>query len=652
MVGDDITLPCHVRPATDAVNEMLEWTRPDLNPRFVYLRRFGKDHLVDQNPSYKGRTSVSTDGLKQGDISLKLSKVKLFDEGTYRCFIPRLNTQSSVQLVVGAVIEMTKVSSGVLQCESAGWYPEPEVLWLDGEGKLISAGPTETVRGPDDLYTVSSRVTVEKRHGNSFTCRVQQQNINQTRETHIHVPDDFFTDSSTSPDFSIIGLVVGILFILAVAFFVWKWRQNGINNKKHHEDEETQGGGEKKSTSMSNDSEHTLLIEKETERETHSRKTNKNQNKVEEEIKTECLSEETGRSCETEEETQQEKLRTEGETESEFVMENRRQQHEVQTGGKTMNELDNRAQETKTVSEETQAPDLTDRETQHEQPEDNVDRRNKAEETQSVNTETEGQGLKDGGGRQQLVTGRRDAKMDLDKEDEEKLESTNNETAGQGATEGEKQNETQAGRALKTGEETNVASNQTESQKQKDRNTHRKQETQENDLLGGTKNDCEKKEVAETELMINEKNTPCPPEGHLVKGNTRPVDEQTDQLPEAEEQNVLNKREEGEETESPNNDTEGQGPVAGEKPEDELQAEGEIKSEEETNWMSDETERPGPQKTETLTEQQTEEEPEKSPDGTDGEEDETSTKEDTRTQSGHVKSDVENTEERKKTRLQ
>ncbi|XP_038586859.1 butyrophilin subfamily 2 member A2-like [Micropterus salmoides] len=77
----------------------------------------------------------------------------------------------------------------VLQCESAGWYPEPEVFWLDGEGNLLSAGPTETVRGPDDLYTVSSRVTVEKRHSNNFTCRVQQKDINQTRETNIQITE-------------------------------------------------------------------------------------------------------------------------------------------------------------------------------------------------------------------------------------------------------------------------------------------------------------------------------------------------------------------------------------------------------------------------------------------------------------------------------
>ncbi|XP_042368692.1 butyrophilin subfamily 1 member A1-like [Plectropomus leopardus] len=189
-VGGDITLPCHVKPATDVFDEMMEWSRSELKPRFVHVRRSGEDLLANQNPSYQGRTSVSVDRLKQGDASLTLSKVKLSDEGKYRCFIPRLNAESSVQLVVCAVSSPVISSAGideatrglVLQCESAGWYPEPEVLWLDGEGHVLSAGPTETVRGPDDLYTVSSRVTVDKRHSNSFTCRVQQNHINQTRE--------------------------------------------------------------------------------------------------------------------------------------------------------------------------------------------------------------------------------------------------------------------------------------------------------------------------------------------------------------------------------------------------------------------------------------------------------------------------------------
>ncbi|XP_008304148.1 butyrophilin subfamily 2 member A2-like, partial [Stegastes partitus] len=137
LVGDDVILPCRLDPATSADSMTVNWTRPG---------------------------AASSPVVNRAEINSSSCTV-------------------------------------VLQCESAGWYPEPELLWLDGEGKLLSAGPPETVRGPDDLYTVSSRVTVEKRHSNTFTCRVQQNNINQSRETRIDVPDDFFPTSS-HPDLS------------------------------------------------------------------------------------------------------------------------------------------------------------------------------------------------------------------------------------------------------------------------------------------------------------------------------------------------------------------------------------------------------------------------------------------------------------------
>ncbi|CAI5661064.1 unnamed protein product [Oreochromis niloticus] len=209
LVDDDVILPCHVEPAEDVTAEILEWTRSDLNPRFVHVWRSGQDLVNTRNPSYRGRTSLFINELKRGNISLKLSRVKLSDEGTYKCSFPLMEKKSFVKLVVASdaatspVISLSGIDRNrggvVLQCESAGWYPEPELLWLDGEGNLLSAGPTETLRGPDDLYTVSSRVTVEKRHSNNITCRVQQRNTNQSRETHKHVPEDFFDITSSSP---------------------------------------------------------------------------------------------------------------------------------------------------------------------------------------------------------------------------------------------------------------------------------------------------------------------------------------------------------------------------------------------------------------------------------------------------------------------
>ena len=100
-VGDDILLPCHLEPAVDIAAKTLEWTRPDLNPRFVHVWRAGQNLVTVKNPSYKGRTSLFTDEVKKGNISLKLSKVKPPDEGRYRCYIPEMNIDSFVELVVG-----------------------------------------------------------------------------------------------------------------------------------------------------------------------------------------------------------------------------------------------------------------------------------------------------------------------------------------------------------------------------------------------------------------------------------------------------------------------------------------------------------------------------------------------------------------------
>ncbi|XP_034757132.1 butyrophilin subfamily 3 member A2-like isoform X1 [Etheostoma cragini] len=243
-LGNDVVLPCHLEPAKDAADLALEWTRPDLNPRFVHVWRSGQELVFKKHKSFEGRTSLFVDELMFGNISLKLSKVKPADRGTYQCFIPALDRQSFVQLHVGAVSSPVIRLAGtdrdkggvVLQCKSEGWYPEPEVLWLDAEGNLLSAGPTETIRGPDDLYTVSSRVTVEKRPSNRFTCRVQQKDTNQTRDTEILMPDDFF-DLLSSSSSTITGLAVSlavfvILFFLLLLFSVWNWRQNVIKTKR------------------------------------------------------------------------------------------------------------------------------------------------------------------------------------------------------------------------------------------------------------------------------------------------------------------------------------------------------------------------------------------------------------------------------------
>lgn len=100
-IGDDIILPCQLEPAVDAVDLTVEWARPDLDPRYIHLRRNGVELQFAENQFYQGRTSLSTSKLKCGDVSLTLSTVEPSDMGTYTCFVPSSGTKSEVELVVG-----------------------------------------------------------------------------------------------------------------------------------------------------------------------------------------------------------------------------------------------------------------------------------------------------------------------------------------------------------------------------------------------------------------------------------------------------------------------------------------------------------------------------------------------------------------------
>ncbi|XP_026017131.1 butyrophilin subfamily 3 member A2-like [Astatotilapia calliptera] len=242
MIGDDIMLPCHLEPAVDAVDLTVDWSRTDLKPRSVYVRREGVELLTEQNPLYTGRTSLSVNKLQCGDVSLKLSTVQLSDAGTYKCLVPKFNAETVVMLAVGSVsspvIELTNVKNEmVLECKSNGWYPEPQMLWVYSEGKPISVEPTKIVRSSDGLYTVSSKVTVEKGQSYSFTCKVQQKNISQIKETQIHVSGDLFMVQSNTAVHITINLAVCLISVGTVIFLIWKCEQKKIKISKQDEDE-------------------------------------------------------------------------------------------------------------------------------------------------------------------------------------------------------------------------------------------------------------------------------------------------------------------------------------------------------------------------------------------------------------------------------
>ncbi|KAL0196723.1 hypothetical protein M9458_005263, partial [Cirrhinus mrigala] len=88
VAGEDVILPCSVKPNNSVVDMRVEWFRSDLkDSQLVHLYEDHEDKNTNQIQSYRGRTNLNHQELQRGNTSLQLSSVRVSDEGLYKCFI-------------------------------------------------------------------------------------------------------------------------------------------------------------------------------------------------------------------------------------------------------------------------------------------------------------------------------------------------------------------------------------------------------------------------------------------------------------------------------------------------------------------------------------------------------------------------------------
>ncbi|XP_060730891.1 butyrophilin subfamily 1 member A1-like [Tachysurus vachellii] len=203
VAGEDLVLPCFIKPNTSAVDMTVEWFKLDVKDSLVHLYRDHEDKNEDQVQSYTGRTSLFKEELQKGNTSLKLSDLRVSDEGEYKCLVEDKRVLFWYDDIIVKVIvevlgshpvimmESFDNSGGInLVCESRGWKPEPDVLWLDREGVTLTAEDTQIHRDTEG-FSVKSHITAyDYSDSNRFYCRLQQKH--HMMETEIIIDSKVF----------------------------------------------------------------------------------------------------------------------------------------------------------------------------------------------------------------------------------------------------------------------------------------------------------------------------------------------------------------------------------------------------------------------------------------------------------------------------
>nr|XP_025040856.1 butyrophilin subfamily 3 member A2-like [Pelodiscus sinensis] len=230
VVGDDVVLPCHLCPRMSAENMEVRWFQRESIP-FVHLYRYGKDKFGQQMSKYRGRTELSKAGITDGNVALRIVNVRPSDEGQYHCFVQdgASYEETVLELKVAASgsaphISVEDYQDGGIRvvCRSAGWYPEPEVVWRDLNGQAFPSASQTNSQEANGLYGTQTSAIVMENSNRNLSCLVRNTRLSQEKEsTLFYISDPLFPKVNpwkVSLDMMILVVLFGFIALSVYLF--------------------------------------------------------------------------------------------------------------------------------------------------------------------------------------------------------------------------------------------------------------------------------------------------------------------------------------------------------------------------------------------------------------------------------------------------
>ncbi|XP_075770447.1 butyrophilin subfamily 2 member A1-like isoform X2 [Pelodiscus sinensis] len=250
VIGEDVVLPCQLTPADNPDTITVQWilSRP---PNKIEVSTYdGQEKEVRQDERYRGRTQFFQTEFRAGNVSLNLKDIKVSDKGKYTCSVS-LNTwydEVVVELDVTArgsepsIFLEDCAGQGIgLTCKAEGWFPEPQVLWLDSKGEnrteKLTTSKKETLA---KIYDIESSIIIEPGSDNEVSCKIINRVLKTASESRVLISDVFFPTTSPWMAAFLVILFLSIATIAAVGYKLKKNNDttcNSVNEKKKMEEE-------------------------------------------------------------------------------------------------------------------------------------------------------------------------------------------------------------------------------------------------------------------------------------------------------------------------------------------------------------------------------------------------------------------------------
>ncbi|MEQ2211023.1 hypothetical protein XENOCAPTIV_024337 [Xenoophorus captivus] len=165
---------------------LIHWIQVSAGDSMVHSYYEGRDQLEHQVQNFKNRTSLFQDQISRGNASLLLRRVKVQDEGKYKCYTSTSSgiKESFLNLKTEAPVSNVSISQeeNRIICSSEGIYPQPELSWSTIPPSNTTLQNRTTVqRTVEKLYSISSSLMVSDDNPDLiYSCTIRTQRNNMT----------------------------------------------------------------------------------------------------------------------------------------------------------------------------------------------------------------------------------------------------------------------------------------------------------------------------------------------------------------------------------------------------------------------------------------------------------------------------------------
>lgn len=242
VIGEAVILPCYV--VAEKIPEIfsVQWIFNGQSEKITVITYDGKNKNEKQDERYQGRTELFHSEFEAGNMSLHLKNIRSSDKGLYTCVVSFNDEYHDVliELQVAAkggvpsiFLRSPRKQGIVLTCQADGWFPKPEVIWLDGQGQIRKElSTTKVMMMPSGLYSVLSSMNLIPGSDMEVSCRIVNNLLKTMSESRVLISDIFFPSISKSLVAYLVILCVIVVLICAVFFKLKSNHKKAINSVK------------------------------------------------------------------------------------------------------------------------------------------------------------------------------------------------------------------------------------------------------------------------------------------------------------------------------------------------------------------------------------------------------------------------------------